>query len=646
MSLFSPFGQDVWDIAGISFASPISDILEKDEFTLEELLSEEELLQEVKSGNSDLTAYLTQKDVIEKLIHYIVDPAVDNESDLRRFKYPYMSCEIFRCEIPDITTLASRVENLGLLFSFLDHATPLDSYLSGYFENLLEVLFKNATASIMLYLNENRVILMRKFIKHISSYSIMQLVQRLMLPHIPFSADYDNFESGKDIQNLQCNWSYYNEASELLIEIMLTDTEQDATLHISDLLITVIQLSPADAPILKNLCDIRILEKLSNSIKDFSSSPNSDCLLNWNASALCVFECLLSRLNESSVSLLYDGNIDEDNKELSKTVLLCIQNVTFFILDFLAGFPKECVLDHSGHSFESSFFVTSEGLSQRGYFFVKLVEALARLDDRKIDDCLCGYGTIAIIIDLFFKYEKHSMLHVSVQRLLVTIISNFNSRRKIFSSTIIDSLLVDRLMAKLTSAVDSSPAFRSPIIGHLVVVAQAIDIVINSQEKETEVSEHILECPAELDPLSSLEAIKTSIENIESPSIAIPSWNTFAETVLAKFTAQSSGGTASTGTDSQHQTVNSHEISIHSLTAASSSSQQPFPEELDSQSHMDFASFAVEWDSFPALDLTGSEIQINTSGAAGEGQSVEVQAFEVDWDSFSSAEFPDSSEIN
>ena len=48
MSLFASLGHsDIWSISGISFASPLNDILDKESFTLEELLREDELLQEI-----------------------------------------------------------------------------------------------------------------------------------------------------------------------------------------------------------------------------------------------------------------------------------------------------------------------------------------------------------------------------------------------------------------------------------------------------------------------------------------------------------------------------------------------------------------------------------------------------------------------
>jgi len=55
MSLFATLSQgDIWSIQGISFASPINDIIEKETFTLEELLQEDELLQEIKARNPKL----------------------------------------------------------------------------------------------------------------------------------------------------------------------------------------------------------------------------------------------------------------------------------------------------------------------------------------------------------------------------------------------------------------------------------------------------------------------------------------------------------------------------------------------------------------------------------------------------------------
>lgn len=49
-------------------ASPVDSILDKESYTLEELLDEDELIQECKSLNARLTAYLKQKETVERLV--------------------------------------------------------------------------------------------------------------------------------------------------------------------------------------------------------------------------------------------------------------------------------------------------------------------------------------------------------------------------------------------------------------------------------------------------------------------------------------------------------------------------------------------------------------------------------------------------
>jgi serine/threonine-protein phosphatase 6 regulatory subunit 3 len=203
MSLFASLGHgDIWALSGISFASPVNDLLDKKNFTLEELLEEDELIQEVKSKNERLITELSTGNSVGILLDYVIkpvapldaeaaeDPEAIKQHDLRRFKYPYMACEVFCCEVPEILKLL--VEDfdgiyLDKLFSFLSINAKLDCYLAGYFEKILEMLFRRMTIPMMRYFNNSGTELLTTFLNHIDNYSIMQIVQRLMLPHIPFS---------------------------------------------------------------------------------------------------------------------------------------------------------------------------------------------------------------------------------------------------------------------------------------------------------------------------------------------------------------------------------------------------------------------------------------------------------------------------
>ena len=78
-----------WRVSGLNTACPVDAILDKEEYTLEELMDEEELVQECKSLNPRLTEFLKKKDVVEKLVSYLVETPEDGADDKRTFKYPF-----------------------------------------------------------------------------------------------------------------------------------------------------------------------------------------------------------------------------------------------------------------------------------------------------------------------------------------------------------------------------------------------------------------------------------------------------------------------------------------------------------------------------------------------------------------------------
>ena len=57
-----------WRVSGLQTASPIDSILDRESYTLEELLDEDELIQECKSLNSRLTTFLKRKETVQQLV--------------------------------------------------------------------------------------------------------------------------------------------------------------------------------------------------------------------------------------------------------------------------------------------------------------------------------------------------------------------------------------------------------------------------------------------------------------------------------------------------------------------------------------------------------------------------------------------------
>lgn len=212
-----------------------------------------------------------------------------------------MSCEVICCEVPEILSLLVTDIYLNKLMSFLSTSTEVNCYLAGYFEKILEMLFRKMTSQMMTYVNTAGFPLLQAFVSHVSNYSIMQIIQRLMLPHIPFNNDNLIDESNGTLNGTtttqtpphteaSCYWSLDQTTCSLLVDTMLTATHTDIPLHISDLLITVLQLSPPETLLVQYLTTNEIVEKLMNCATRFVQPPED--LLGKRCLSVCM-RCVL-----------------------------------------------------------------------------------------------------------------------------------------------------------------------------------------------------------------------------------------------------------------------------------------------------------------------------------------------------------------
>eukprot|EP00607_Mallomonas_marina_P009055 CAMPEP_0182417338 /NCGR_PEP_ID=MMETSP1167-20130531/1773_1 /TAXON_ID=2988 /ORGANISM="Mallomonas Sp, Strain CCMP3275" /LENGTH=807 /DNA_ID=CAMNT_0024590799 /DNA_START=148 /DNA_END=2571 /DNA_ORIENTATION=+ len=572
MSLFSSLGQganDIWSITGISFASPVNDILDKENFTIEELLQEDELLQEVKSRNGRLIEFMTQEEVMDKLINYIISSGDKADGDLRIFKYPYMSCEVLCCEIPDILHIL--VEDcdgkyLKKFFSILDSTETLDHYLAGYFEKTLEMLFRRMTIPVMTYLNKGGVPLLQKFLNHINNYSIMQIVQRLLLPHIPFSIGTVDLESvpAEDRQNCQCNWSFLEETCGLLCEKMLGEGHTDVPSHVSDLLITVLQLSPPDAQFISHLCDAQCLEKLfaaafaeGAEISELTLNLPSPAA-NVSLAAISVLESLVSRLCETMNPFDAMG-VEMQPEQLQQALNQVRQNIDRVGAALLPSLPQAArqLKQHvrvEGHTLPCGELSSQTGhnfyrLGHRGLQLVKLVEAMLKLGNGEVDSALCEHGLLQACVDLMFQFELHSLLHFAVQRIVVMAMEGGSSRRGCQKVLVSDSGILQRVMdAIATAGIESSgsePALancRRPVIGHLIQIAQSVVCAVDNEsleqrseadlDSEADAGKEGEESVATKATATGESGLQTLIEQHGKPSYA--EWEMFAHSTLQR----------------------------------------------------------------------------------------------------------------
>lgn len=342
----------------------------------------------------------------------------------------------------------------------MESELPIDPHLGGYFEKILEMLFRRMTIPVIPFVNAGGIVLLRSFLDQIDNYSVMQIVQRLMLPHIPFLMPIETDDMlMDDRQNYQCNWSSIPEACDMLCDCMLDLQNADVPSHVSDLLITVLQLSPPDASILYNLCNPECLKKLFSAAFAENANHNLvECPLSPVASvslaALSVLESLVSRICEAMVppgienvchiddSLLSTGvinSIDEAesiDKDIDLQILnqlkASISNICSALAPHLSTVHDqlESYLNKSPCGIlATQTKSTLPRLGHRGLLMVKLIESVVRLGNSGIDKLLCDTKVLSTSVELIFTFKFNSLLHLTVQRIVLMVVEGGAARR-------------------------------------------------------------------------------------------------------------------------------------------------------------------------------------------------------------------------
>ena len=555
---------DIWSTGAFSFESPLKDLLDRGEYTLEELLAEDELLQELRGMHPQLIEFFSTEEAVVCLVKYVIrkeqdKPAMngsssphqpkqgpqeetpndqddknpgffppmekppkpiktpEEEDDLRTVRFPYMACEIICCEINSIIDILvdghiptdepvkGEVEDqhetavevtakdpvsppiLHLLFSLLSDTNigDMDDYRAGYFDKILSVLIRKRPKALSAYINEGGVTLMTNMCNHLYSHSIMQIVQRLLMPP-PSSSflnnEHDSYEEDENVNSLfQCQWSEFPESIELLLDSLIVSNNED-DLHLqksqnaSEVLITVIQNSPLTSPTLLALTTEPIMGQIVKAActledgVDFSPHDSSlTCAMN-------VLESLVLQLGGyGSVGTALETSAEDDdegedrpeedpaadgNEDTSITLEVCkvlksaqeVASADTLIKHLPDLLQAICALlrHPSTKNWRSPMqFAKDEQQALLGMSrlrIVRLVESLVLLGNPFVDKVLCESECLSICLDLFWEFQWCSMLHQSVANLLVHVFEGANERAELQEYFLVKCNLLGRLM--------------------------------------------------------------------------------------------------------------------------------------------------------------------------------------------------------
>lgn len=203
-------------------------MLDKPDVTLEELLDESDLIQELKQQNSKLIEFLREDHVLQKLLRYVLaeppaqaqdDPSAspapaqsadedvstplgvfgkvnarsrsrsvhkdagesdEQKTEAQRRRYAYVACEILSSEVWSITeALLADTDHLHEFWDYLRRPAPLDPLQAGYFTKINETLLDKKTEDMFAFLQTLDAVV-PEMLKHVDCPMVMDLLLKMI----------------------------------------------------------------------------------------------------------------------------------------------------------------------------------------------------------------------------------------------------------------------------------------------------------------------------------------------------------------------------------------------------------------------------------------------------------------------------------
>ena len=220
-----------WRFGGYPNVSSLDSILDKQDVTVEELLDESDLIQELKQQNSKLVEFLRDEPVLKKLLGYVTSDEVAEEAEKQkegepdagkveeedktagisffgkgkarsrskslskksvdgeteqekkealRKKYAYVSCEVLSSEVWSITeALLDGPEQLREFWQYIYRPAPLDPLQAGYFTKVNEALLDKKTEEMLVFFKSLDGIV-PALLQHVDCPMVMDLLLKII----------------------------------------------------------------------------------------------------------------------------------------------------------------------------------------------------------------------------------------------------------------------------------------------------------------------------------------------------------------------------------------------------------------------------------------------------------------------------------
>ncbi|GLT34134.1 hypothetical protein SLA2020_086710 [Shorea laevis] len=393
-----------WRMAGLSASSPVEAILDKENFTLEELLDEDEIIQECKALNARLINFLREKPQVVQLIRYTVEEPPEDAEKRRPFKFPFIACEIFTCEVDVILkTVVEDEELMNLLFSFLDSKHSHSTLLAGYFSKVVICLLLRKTVPFMQYVKSHQEIV-KQLVDLIGITSIMEVLIRLI------GADEHMFSSHTE----SMQWMEDIDVLDMVVDKFSSSDSPEVHANAAEILCAITRFAPPG--LASKISSPNFVGRLfRHALED--SRPKS-VLVN----SLCV---CVSLLDPKRLTL---GTYNMYNRQLAQGSTTAANPETVEgMLESLGELLKLLNVSSVEAALPTTYGKLQPPLGKHRLKIVEFLSVLLTVGSEAAEKELIQLGAVQRILDLFFEYPYNNFLHHHVESVVLSCLESKNA---------------------------------------------------------------------------------------------------------------------------------------------------------------------------------------------------------------------------
>uniref|UniRef100_A0A1B6LIN9 Uncharacterized protein n=1 Tax=Graphocephala atropunctata TaxID=36148 RepID=A0A1B6LIN9_9HEMI len=484
-----------------SSSPQIDNVFCKEDLTLQELLDQENILQELKSQNKKLIDFLVKPEVLSELVTLITTEPVDEIPEQERYKHSNIACELLTTDIPSLTeNLARDPTLLSKLYSFLESEPPLNPLLASFFSRTMGVLVVRRTEQnwysyqftclqVLEFLKSKQTSI-SLLLKHLGTSAIMDLALKLVtqIEGIDMKQNILNFmatqglvESLVDLLSPSAGSGINSNAALLLCDIIVKSREAQLTC----------ENKPEPDPILASLESGDTIKKILEVI--LSGEKKESSLIGGISVLLTLLEPSrpsgAASLDSGGLALNYGGEgggggASGDSPAPSPPPPVTL-TTTEAIIPFLPAFHDLLLNPPHKPGVKLTCCTVDPPLGNTRLQVVKLLAALVSTHNHLVEEQLAALDTINVLLSLFFSYSWNNFLHTQVEKCLNAAIAVDPSP----SDNPTDNLLIHNIFVKcqlLNKILDAwkeneeeqskKGGFRKGYMGHLT----RLSITINS----------------------------------------------------------------------------------------------------------------------------------------------------------------------